>query len=668
MKPVKHRPLDPLLLSCTVLLLAAAPVGAEVSDSGSATKDEQTVQKAEEMVVTASRSATALSETTKSIDIVDSADRDDLQQYYLPELLDNEPGVFLKKTGGLGQWSNISIRGAGAQYTQYQYNGIPLRDSADTQTTLQYFIEDMFSGSNLDRVEILKGTNSTLYGSQAMGGVINIIPQKWQSGFTADLRNQFGPNGTYIGNARVAYGQEKYYVDINPIYITTDGENYGGANSYNYENTGATIGAGVKFTDSTALEFSGIFSESDLTLGSTPSLDANGNLVKNHAYADRHRESELNQVGLNWSQTINNTWDYSLKGAYTSTERHYFWSNTNGDQSNYDGENWYFEMQHNLHLTDWMTLNVGADYEDSTYDGQEPRNKYGGDYTPVDFHESWGNKDLFSQAQFVFLDRSLFFNVGARYNDHEEFDSEAVWETSAAYIFKQTDTKIHAHVGTGYRTPGLYEIYGGYLSGGTLVTIGNPDLQPEESIGYEIGVDQSLFDGKLSMGLTYFETQFDDMIIFDSLAYRYENADEGKNSGIEASLRYQPWSKLRFNLAYTYIDSRSKDDGASGWSRVNYLPRNKVNFVVTVLPTDKLTMALDLNWQDEKIVPLYDASYNKVNWEEDSVMVANLSATYKAWKYMDLFARVDNLFDKDYTESGYCMPGLTVFGGIRFHY
>ena len=608
MNPAQRRPLDPLLLSCTVLLLAAAPVCAENGSAETSSQDEGVVQKAEEMVVTASRSETALSETTKSIDVIDSADREELQQYFLPKLMNNEPGVFLRSTSGLGQWSNISIRGAGAQYTQYQYNGIPLRDAADTQTTFQYFIEDMFSGSNLDQVEILKGTNSTLYGSQAMGGVINIIPQKWQSGLSAELRNEFGPNNTYIGNARVAYGQEKYYVDFNPIYVTTDGEDYGGANGYDYNNTGGTIGAGIKFTDSTSLEFSGIFSNSDLTLGSTPSLDENGNLVKNQAYADEHRESELNQVGLNWNQTINSMWDYSIKGAYTSTERHYFWSTTAGDQSNYDGENWYFEMQHNLHLTDWMTLNIGADYEDSTYDGQEANDPYSGDYTPVTYHESWGNMDLFTQAQFVFLDRSLFLNVGGRFNDHDEFDSEAVWETSAAYIFKATNTKVHAHVGTGYRTPGLYEIYGGYVYAGTLYTVGNPDLQPEESIGYEIGVDQSFLDGKLSMGITYFETHFDDMITFDSYAYRYENADEGKNSGVETYIRYQPWDKLRFALSYTYIDSRSKDDAASDWSRVNYLPRNKASLVVTVLPTDKLIMALGINWEDEQIVTFYDSS------------------------------------------------------------
>jgi len=661
MDPTKQVKIDRLVYALALVPLLAVPAAAE--------EQSPLVQKAEDIVVTASRTETRLQETTKSIDIVDSADREELQQYFLPELLDNEPGIFFRTNGGLGQFSNISIRGAGSQYTQYQYNGMPLRDAADTQTTMQYFIEDMFGGSNLDRVEILKGTNSTLYGSQAMGGVINIIPRKWQSGLSAEWRNEFGPNRSYITNGRVAYGQDKYYVDFNPMYITTDGENYGGPNGYWYDNTGATFGAGVKPTDKTTLEFSGIFADTDLALGSTPALDSNGNLVKNQAYADQHREGQMYQVGLNWTQTISSLWDFSLKGSQGATERHYFWSQTNGDQSNYDGETKYVEMQHNLHMSEWLTLNLGADYEQSDYEGREPKNKYAGDYTTANFDESWNSKDAFAQAQLALLERSLFINLGGRYNDHEQFDSEAVWETSVAYLVKATDTKVHAHVGTGYRTPGLYEIYGGYLSGGTLVTVGNPDLQPEESIGYELGVDQSFADGKVRLGATYFKTKFDDMIIFDNLNYRYENASEGENSGVETYVRLQPWKLVRFDLAYTYIDSRYKaDQSATDWTRKEYLPRNKVDFVVTFYPIDKLTLAVDVKWQDEKIVPLYDPSYNKVRWEESDSTTVNLAATYKALQNIDLFARIDNLFDKDYTESAYCMPGFAVYGGMKLHF
>jgi vitamin B12 transporter len=624
-------------------------------------------ERGEDMVVTASRSETSREETTKSVSVVGSEDRDEQQQYFLPKLLDSQPGVFLRSLGGLGQWSNISIRGAGPQYTQYQYNGMPLRDAADTQTTLQYFIEDMFSAGNLDRIEVLKGTNSVLYGSQAMGGVINVIPQRWQSGLKAEWRSEIGPNSTYIGNARLAYGTERYYIDINPTYLTTDGEKYGGAHGYSYDNRGGTFAAGFKPTEATALELNVLFSDSDLTLGETPSLDAAGKLIKNQASADKSRESQLSQIGLSWEHEVSSLWDYSLKGSRSDTQRHYFWTKTPGDQSDYDGNITYLEMQHNLHTTDWLTLNLGASCEDSNYDGREPRNKYAGDYTPVIFDESWHASDLFAQTQFVFLDRSLFVNLGGRFNNHEKFDDKTVWEASAAYLIKETGTKLHTQVATGYRTPGLYEIYGGYLANGQLVTIGNPELVPEESTSYEIGLEQSALDGKLQAGISYFYTSFDDMITFDGIDNRYINASEGKNSGIETFLRIQPLDELRLDLAYTYIDSEYKND-KDQWTRKEYLPRNKVNLTLTAYPLEKLSMALSLKWQDEKIVPLYDANFTAVRWQEKSITTVDLAATYKALNNLELFARIDNLFDKDYTESAYCMPGTTVYGGMKLHY
>lgn len=567
----------------------------------------------------------------------------------------------------MGQWSNISIRGAGPQYTQYQYNGMPLRDAADTQTTLQFFIEDLFSASNLDRVEVLKGTNSVLYGSQAMGGVINIIPQKWQSGPKAEWRSEFGPNSTYIGNVRLAYGTERYYLDVNPMYTTTDGEKYGGTHGYAYDNLGGTLAAGFKPTDKSALELNVLFSDSDLTLGDSPSLDSFGEVVKNQASADKNRESQLTQLGLSWNHEISSLWDYSLKGSYTDTKRHYFWTDTPGDRSDYDGSIMYLEMQHNLHATDWLTINLGASYEDLTYEGREPRNKYSGDYTAVLFDESWHTTDLFAQTQLVFLDRSLFINLGGRFNTHEEFDDKTVWEASAAYLIKATGTKLHAQVATGYRTPGLYEIYGGYLSNGQLVTIGNPDLVPEESTGYEAGIEQSLWDGTIQAGMTWFYTSFDDMITYDGFNERYINASEGRSSGVEAFLRAQPWDMLRLALAYTYIDSEYKDEDFQ-WTRKEYLPRNKVHFTMTLYPLEKVSIAMSLKWQDEKIVPLYDAEYNAVRWREGSVTTVDLAATYKPLPHLELFARVDNLFDEDYTESAWCMPGIMVYGGLKLQY
>lgn len=626
--------------------------------------------KMSEMVVTATRSETPQKETTKSVSVVTADDMEDHQEYFMPELINNEPGVYFRQPGGLGQWSTITIRGASERHTLFQYNGMPLRDAADPQNSFAYFTEDLFGTSGLDRVEILKGTNSTLYGSQAMGGVINIIPRKWQKGFTGEFRNEVGPNGTYIGNARLAYGADKYYIDINPMYVTTDGEKFGGDHRYYYDNAGLTLGAGVKPSDLTSLEFSVLAYDTELAMGDSPQVDAaTGKLNKQKADPDQYREGRLYQLGLTWNHKVASLWDYTLKGSYGETERHYFHLNTKDsrDKSYYDGETTYLEMQHNLHPADWLTFNIGADYDKAVYKEQDPSDPYSGDYTPVRWDEEWTTYDIFAQAQLKLLDRSLFFTLGGRYNDPEKFDDKTVWEASGAYILKATQTKFHAHVGTGYRTPSLYETYGKYVWSGSLVGIGNEDLKPEESTGYEVGIDQSFANDKVKVGATYFHTRFKNWIAFDMLNYRYDNADKTKLSGVEAYINVRPYAWLKLNLAYTYTDTRAEDENGD-WARGSYQPYNKFNVVATVYPTDKLTFLCDVSYLDNKTIPLYDTSWNQVQWEDKSRWIVNMAASYKLLKFMDLFVKVKNLFDEEYTESGYYMPERAVYGGVKLYF
>ena len=656
-----------LVISSFILgcLCWAGPVSA-ADDDQNKTPENKSVEL-ETVVVSGTKTEVPLDQTTKSINVIRGEEMEEFQQFFLPALMSNQPGVYLKRNGGLGQYATISIRGAGTQHTQFQYNGMPLKDVADTQSAFQYFIEDMFGSENVDRVEILKGTNSTLHGSQAMGGVINIVPKKSVDGFEGSLRNEFGANSTYLGHGRIGWGNETAYIDFNPSFITTDGEDYGGAESYFYDQKGFALGSGFDLSDSIGIQLTAIATDADLALGTSPSLDSSGSLVKNQATRDEHRESKMYQVGMNWNHSVTDIWDYAIKGTHGETERHYFWTAVSGDQSNYDGESTYLEMQHNLDVASWLTVSLGADWEEQVYDGQEPRNKYAGDYTLVLYNETWESWDSFGLLQGSFLDDSLLVNLGSRYNDHDRFGGKTVWEASAAYLFKAAGTKLHTHVGTGYRTPSLYETYGGYLSGGTLVTIGNPDLVPEESLGWEVGIEQHLMDRKLTLNLTYFETEFDDLIIY--YINRYENASEAENKGVEASATFEPLKSLKLSLAYTHMESKYKENAtATAWTRKEYMPEDMVDFTVVWKATDKLTLSGDLSWQGEKIVPLYDASYNQIRWEEGDTFTMDVSANYAFTDWISLFARADNLFDRDYTESGYQMPGLTVQGGFKLSF
>lgn len=650
-----------------ILFLASA--GFTEAQGTGGTDSASTGEKAhqvETVVVTATRVETPLSQTTKSVSVVTAEDRDAQQNYSIPDLISGEPGVFLRRNGGPGQHSLISIRGAGSQHTQFQYDGFPMRDAADTQSTWQYFISDLYGGGNLQQVEILKGTQSTLYGSQAMGGVINIVPEKWKQGFGGEVRTEMGDRNTYLLGGRLQYGEDRFYLDINPMYMTTKGQNNGGSHGFYYENLAYTVGAGFRITPDMTIEYSSLFSDSQLALSRVnPGLDAQGNLLKTMADPDRYRDGKMFQHGLTFSHSVSPVWDYTLKGAYGETERDYINSSTVGDFSYYDGSTTYLETQHNIYATEWLSFLVGADYELARYYGREPRDSWSGDYSSVFYRENWYSWDLFGQARFKFLDESLLLALGGRYNHHEKFDSKLVGEASAAYIFKQTGTKIYGTVGTGYRTPSLYEIYGGYLSNGRLITIGNPDLQPEESIGYEVGVEQSLLDGAFIAGVTWFQTDFDDLIIYDGILNKYNNATKAKTQGIETYARITPWEWLQLNVAYTHANPEYKDNQTGLWTRREYMPRDKVSGTVTVRFPEDLTTSVRVNWQGEKIVPLNDPNWNQVRWKEPSVVTVDAAVTYKFLKNYEAWIRVENLLDKDYSEAGWTMPGRWIYGGLK---
>lgn len=393
----------------------------------------------EPMVVTATRVETPLSQVTKSVSVVTGEERDAQQDYFIPDLLANEPGVYLRRLGGTGQMSHLSIRGVPSQYIQFQYNGFPLKDEADPQGAFTCFFEDLYSPSNMQRMEILKGTQSTLYGSQAMGGVVDIITDKWKRGTGAEIRSEFGQYGTFVENGRFFHGQDAFYIDFNPIYVKSDGQKFGGTDSFWYNNLGFSGGAGFRITPDITLEFTSLYYDSDLALAQkTPSLDAKGNLLTQTADPDKHREGLSTLYGLTMNHAVSPCWSYSVKGSYAETERHYLWTpKVDGNQSNYDGSTGYLETQQNFQITDWLSVIGGLDFKQANYDGREPKNQAKKDYSPVYYKESWYNWDMFTQASLKLLDESLFLNFGGRLNSPEAFDAKVVGEASAAYLFKR---------------------------------------------------------------------------------------------------------------------------------------------------------------------------------------------------------------------------------------
>ncbi len=627
------------------------------------------------MVVTATKTEVSVEKITKSVNVITKKDFDDAKEAYLPEFLDNLPGVFVKRNGSAGQFTTVSVRGIPSSYTQFQFNGIPLNDSASTQGDASFFIEDMYIPSNISRVEVLKGTGSSLYGSRAIGGVINILPGKSSQGIHGELSTEYGGKKQFTVKGGVSYGAGDFYINLNPTYVWSEGTTKEGVDDTQfYKNLGLSAMMGYDF-GKIQVDLATLNYKTDLGLGTTPNLDAALKLVPGgDPVDDKHREGLLSTTGLKVAHRVFDNWDYELKGSYTNTDRHYFWGANSNNKSYFDGEDFIFDMQHNVAVNDFILLSLGADHQIQKLVDKSPTDAKGPDGFPNTGDEDWTvhvhdvkyhTSDVYGLLQVSFLDDMVNLNLGGRFVMPEKFDNQFVYDASSALSLKDLGVKIHAAISSGYRMPSLYELYGGYLSSGVFVVIGDENLEPEKSINYEAGVEYDVLN-IAKTGLTFFYTDFEDKLIYNGAISKYDQAGgEAFSKGFEAFFNARFSSLAKFNLAYTFLKAQYKATKADDFEDAAYTPKHKLTATLTVYPIKNLTTFIRASYRSALNFTLRDPSWTSHDYEEDGVISFDCNVAYKVVEYVDLWLRCENLLGKDYTEGGYQMPGREIYGGLK---
>jgi vitamin B12 transporter len=233
------------------------------------------------------------------------------------------------------------------------------------------------------------------------------------------------------------------------------------------------------------------------------------------------------------------------------------------------------------------------------------------------------------------------------------FGTKTTFRIASAIIIEQSGTKLKGSAGTGFKAPTLYQLYSDY---------GDENLKPEDSIGWDIGLEQSVFEKKLIVGATYFYNEFENMIDFDSATWTYVNVAEAETKGVEIFGTAQPAEHLDVRVSYTYTDT---EDRATG-NRLIRRPKNKfgIDFDYRFLEAANLNMGIVyVGMRDDDDFAAYPAT--RINL--DGYILANLAGAYRITKHIELFGRAENLFDQDYEEvTGYGTPGISGFGGIKF--
>jgi vitamin B12 transporter len=617
-----------------------------------------------DIVVTATRTPLAISQAGSAISVITAEEIAKVPQNSIVEVFRRVPGLTVNQSGGPGSATTVRIRGAEARQTLVLIDGVRVNDPA--QGSNEFDFANLMP-VDIERIEVLRGPQSALYGSDAMGGVINIITRKGRGAPRFSTGTEVGSYGSKGARAAVSGGTDRLSYAFSLTGYDTAGFSRYGYRIGRIERTrlwpleadsarqlGASGRVGVSLTDNVELEVGGYASlnkaQYDLPFDDTPSFADQG-LAEGHARLTALTLDGLlrNTVLISASRTDRTYNEVSAFCRFPDFVPVWCRDNLVGDRTT-------AQYQGDLKLGPFGLLTFGAAIE------REGLRTSAQDVQPVltpwretsDVARS--TRSAFALHQ-ISLWENLHLSLSGRVDDVENVDTFATWRATAAYEIPATGTIFRTSVGTGAKAPTLFQLYD--------PSYGSPGLQPERSLGVDGGIDQRLFDDRLTLSATVFLNRFRDLIDFvpdpscppTALYGCYVNVARARTSGLElaADLDIVPaW--LRLKLAYTYlsaIDLRTEKHLARR-------PENegRVGFIIT--PVRDLSI--------EPAVVFVGERFSSLGQRDRLAPYARLDlyADYRINDTFSVYARAENLTDARYQEiRDYGTAGRAFYGGLR---
>jgi len=611
------------------LLAAFAFPAVAVAQEAIPTGVEETVLP--DIIVSANRTPTPAESTGSAVSVITEQDIVDDGRPFVLDILATKPGVSVSQAGPAGTTSGFAIRGAPQQYVRVTVDGIEISDPTSTQ------VQASLSGFLLDdvsRIEILKGSQSALYGGQAVAGVVDITsPRATEDG----LQSTYLLEGGTYGTARAAYSlagrNDRGEFALTVAHLKTDGfsaadEADGNTEPDGYDGTRVSASGTFRATDTLSI-FGSAFTQHE-------SGDFDGDDPVTFALTDRDNTYDATTWGARAGIDLT-TGGLESRAAISWYDIDRATDEEDLGRSTFQGDRLKLEYLGDYTLSDALLLQFGADWSRETAKTTSPYGDARGDA------DDFG---VFGQAIWQ-PTAALTLTAALRDDNHSEFGNYPTGRLSAAWSAAPATT-IRASVGTGFRAPSLYELFS--------PDFGNPDLDPETSVSADLGIEQGFAGGRGQASATLFLLDIDDLI--DFVDTRYEQAPgTSKSRGIELAGSYDVTDAVSLTGTYTYTDARY----ANGNRRVR-VPLHDLNLGVQATPTARLTAGVEVEYAAGLPDEPFAAS---VAWRSDYTLV-NARLAYAVTEAAQLYLRAENLFDEEYqTVEGYATSGSAVYFGVR---
>ncbi|MFH1062827.1 MAG: TonB-dependent receptor [Candidatus Omnitrophota bacterium] len=592
------------------------------------------------VIVSATKTQTYQSEVGASTTVITAEDLASEANKPVYEILSEVPGISVDSIGSFGGAVSINIRGAKRGQTLVMIDGIEVYDPMAVSKDFDFA---HLTSANIERIEIVRGPQSTLYGSDAMAGVINVITKQGQGPAKTEVMAEYGSHNTLMESIAISGSEEK--VDFSAAASRTDSDGISkardGQDDDGYSNTTFSSRIGVGICENTKLFANMRYVNAEVA-------------VDDGAYEDdpnRITESEQFSGSLGLSQKLNENWDHTLTLSGVSFDRNDSdpadsIDTTENEYSRFRGDRKKIEWQHNISLAEWDTETLGCEYEQERGASYSTGSNWWSNNQSD--RRSLENKAFYFQNQAEFADQ-LFTSAGFRVDKHDIFGSEWTYKLSSSYLIPNTMTRLKASYGTAFRAPNIYQLYDG--------SYGNANLQPEKSRGFDLGAEHRCLDNKLFFSATYFYDKYENLIDSDPITWAYVNIKSGTARGYELESKFDVLKALKIGGNYTYTKTRDSDTAQEFGRRA----KNQANGFFEWAYSEKGDIRLSAQYVGSRMdAPAYNDNKNK------QYFITNLASQYQLRENIQLFGRIDNIFDIAYEPiRGYNGMDRSLYVGVK---
>lgn len=674
-----------------------------------------------EAVVTAAGTPQTVDEVSKDVSTVDAVEMRNRDVFEAVNAIAMLPGVMIEHEGGLEGFSAIRLRGLPDYDTAVLIDGLRLRDPTTPQGDAESLIQDLVV-TDLDRIEVLGGAGSSLYGTNAVGGVVNLITAPGGAPNHGSILLEGGSLGTFRGRADLSGGfrddRFQYSAGVSELDVLSgvDGDTparVATAQARVSWRLNPKTQVFARFYAADAFSLQRDDPEATGSASTTAIVDAVPNITYTPAVADPDNTlaSRFFSGAAGISGHLTDDLGYSITYQGVGSWRRYAngpagegYQPVDNTSTGYYGTVHTVNAMATYQLGRHQLLDAGYEFEREDFDtisleALNPSNN-------ATVHVTEQSNSAFAQDQVHLLgDRlQIAASVRAQYFTLSPLDlvpstispyagvhfgappPAYTGDGAIAYFIRGSGTKLRAHAGRGYRAPSLYERFGNYFYDGTYGFYGDPRLRPERSIGFDAGIDQSFSGNRARLSATYFYTRLQEVIDFDSAGAvvmpatdpfgrfgGYFNTNGGLARGMEFSAAVAATGSLDIRGAYTYTSAQERTPIVENVIQTFLAPHNVFSLVATQRFGARLNVTFDVVATDKYLFPIYDPdTFNDLPFrfagQKDAALALNYRIPLGESRAVRLFGKVDNLFDRTYYAEGFPTAGLTALGGMQFEF